>query len=269
MNALTHSAMAYALIIRNSIRQRKSYAAGQWLQILHGIFMILIQASLWTSLIGSGSAGDTSLKAMISYVIINFLASSLTRFNAAGMIGGRVRDGSVAIDMILPVSFKWKLFCEHLGDNLFSTLYAGIPGVLVAVLFYGAAAPASLGSFLLFLPALLLGIVLAYQIQYLFNLAAFWVVDTWFISFLSNGFSKLFGGAVIPLWFYPAWLAAMSRYLPFRFCTYEPIRIYLGQCDIKSALSCLGLQVLWLVLLFGLEAIIWRRASKKIFVQGG
>ena len=111
--------------------------------------------------------------------------------------------------------------------------------------------------------------MLSFQIQYIFGLSAFWIVNPWYIRFLTYGLGKLFGGSVIPLWFYPEWLRNISMYLPFRFITYEPIQIYLGHIDATQAWTCIGMQLFWLVIMLVLEAIFWRRASRKIFVQGG
>lgn len=268
MDTQSKNKSMYLLMIRNSMRQRLIYRSGVWLQIISGVFFVMIQGSLWTALLQNGHE-NIMLKDMISFVLINSLVGNVVRFNAASLIGNRVNDGSIAIDMILPVSFKWKLFSEAFGENLFDLLFAGVPGLGIALVLYGASAPVSGLSGIMFLLSLTLGIVLAFQIQYIFNLSAFWIVNPWYVSFFTNGATKLFGGEVIPLWFYPPWLIAAGRFLPFRFCTFEPIQIYLGRVDFSGAWKCIAMQLFWIVFLLVVEWGIWRQASHKIFVQGG
>jgi len=258
----------YVVIFRNSFCERLIYRSGVWLQIISGVFFILIQVSLWAALIATGYA-EVGLEEMITFVIINFLVINLTRFDAARMLGERVRDGSIALDMLLPVSFKWKLFCELMGGNVFAVFFAGIPGVAIAVIFYGAKGPLSVFYFFLFLCSLILGVLLAFQIQFLFNLSAFWIINPWYIEFLTGGLNRLFGGLLIPLWLYPMWLYTLSMYLPFRFIVFESIQIYLGRVDLRDVGGLILMQFMWLFVLLGLEVFIWYRASKKIFVQGG
>jgi len=266
--SVLNKVLIYQFIAKNSFRQRFAYRSGVWVQIFSGIFFVFIQGSLWTALIKS-SYTDITLHEMISFVIINSLVTYITFFNEANLIGSRVRDGSIATDMILPVSFKWRVFSENFGCNLFDLFFAGTPALMIALLFYGAATPVSLSAFALFLPSLLLGILLSYQIKYLFSLTAFWIINPWYISFLTSGLTKLFGGAVVPLWFYPVWLSDASSFFPFRFITYEPIQIYLGRVRGMNAAKSILMQTAWLVILFLLEQLIWSKASKKVFVQGG
>ena len=258
----------YYIIIRNALRQRLMYRASIWLQIISGIFIVLIQGSLWTTLLNSGYEG-VQQKEMISFIVVNLLVGSIANFMSTQMIGDRVQDGSIATYMNLPVSFKWMLFGEKMGENIFSLLFKGIPGLIVAVVFYQTALPSSMQHMALFLLSLFLGILLSFHIQYIFNLSAFWIINPWYISFFSNGIMKLFGGQVVPLWFYPASLVAFGMYLPFRFCTFEPIQIYLGYSDIRGAWICIGTQLVWIAILTMLEKLIWHQASRRVFVQGG
>ena len=268
MKSLYNRAEVYKLMITNSFRQRYIYRTGVWIQILDGILFVFLQGSLWSALIRTGNY-ETTLKEMISFVVINSLVIYATDFNASAIISNRVEDGSIATDLILPVDFKWKLFFENFGEKIFDVIFSGMPGIIFALIFYGASAPAGLWQFGAFLLTVPLGILICYQIIYLFGLSAFWVVKPWYITFMISGLTKLFGGTVIPLWIYPDWLAQICSFLPFRFIIYEPIQIYLGNYNIHDFFKCVVMQVLWMLLLLVLEKAIWVKASRKVFVQGG
>ncbi len=268
MNSFLKQLGVYQLLISNSFRQRYTYRSGVWMQILDGILFVFMQGSLWTALIRTGYAKVT-LKEMISFVVINSLVNYVTSFNAASNISNRVEDGSIATDLILPINFKWKLFFENIGENFFDVIFSGVSGLTVALILYGTAAPAGLWQFAAFLLTVSFGILISHQIIYLFGLSAFWIIKPWYISFLTGALTKLFGGVVIPLWLYPDWLVTISNFLPFRFITYEPIQIYLGKHNGFQSLECVIMQVFWILLLLIVEKVIWTKASKKIFVQGG
>lgn len=258
----------YKILLNNSFRQRFMYISGVWIQILGGVLFVFMQGSLWTALIQSGYT-DVDLKEMISYVVINAFVSYATGFNVTNVISDRVQDGMIALDIILPVNLKWKLFFENIGGNFFDVIFSGITGLIMALVLYGAAAPQSGIHFLFFLIAIMLGVVISYHIIYIFGLSAFWIVKPWYIPILVGGLTKLFGGGVIPLWLYPVWLIPICDILPFRFVAYEPIQIYLGNYDYSQILRCILMQIIWLLILNLLEKLIWMKASKKVFIQGG
>lgn len=258
----------YGYLLSTSFRQKLVYRAGVWMDILHGCLFVFLQGSLWTALIATGYA-ETTLQEMITYVIINSLVGYLTAFNATSVISQRVDDGSIASDLILPIRFKWKVFFENIGGNLFNFLFSGVFSMIVALLLYRAAGPASVLSLAAFVPSILLGILISYHIVYLFAMSAFWVTKPWYITILVTALTKLFGGGVIPIWLYPNWLKTISDVLPFRFITYEPIQIFLGRIQGADIFYCLMMQCLSLIVLLLIERIIWSKASNRVFVQGG
>ena len=164
----------YGYLLSTSFRQKLVYRAGVWMDILHGCLFVFLQGSLWTALIATGYA-ETTLQEMITYVIINSLVGYLTAFNATSVISQRVDDGSIASDLILPIRFKWKVFFENIGGDLFNFLFSGVFSMIVALLLYRAAGPASVLSLAAFVPSILLGILISYHIVYLFAMSAFWV----------------------------------------------------------------------------------------------
>mgnify|MGYP001081547821 CR=1 FL=1 len=62
---------------------------------------------------------------------------------------------------------------------------------------------------------------------------------------------------------------AITEFLPFRYFTYEPLAIYLGKTPVSEIPRVLLIQAFWLVALYAVERILWRRACKKVLVQGG
>lgn len=264
----THNMSIYGFILATSFRQKLAYRAGVWMDILHGCLFVFLQGSLWTALIATGYA-ETSLQEMITYVIINSLVGYLTAFNATNVISQRVDDGSIASDLILPIRFKWKVFFENTGGNLFNFLFSGVFSMVVALLLYKAAGPASALSLVGFILSILFGVLISYHIVYLFAMSAFWVTKPWYIRTLVMALTKLFGGGVIPIWLYPNWLKTISDVLPFRLITYEPIQIFLGKIQGVGILYCLMMQCVSLIVLVLIERIIWSKASNRVFVQGG
>jgi len=81
--------------------------------------------------------------------------------------------------------------------------------------------------------------------------------------------TNLFGGAVIPFWFYPPALRNIAKLFPFRFITFEPIAIYLGQTADAEIFSVIGAQILWLTAVYLLGRLLWSKAEKLVIVQGG
>ena len=258
----------YFYILRTSFRQRVVYRASLWIEIVHGCFFLLLQGCLWTALIAAGQE-DTMIDEMITYVVINDLVGRLVSFQTNKILSARVLDGSIASDMITPILFKWKVFFENIGENLFDFLFSGGSTLLIALLFFGVRAPDSVLVSVVFAVSVCIGILISYHIHFLFGLSSFWLVRPWYLSALMGAFNKLFGGMVIPIWMYPGWLQGICGWLPFQYVTFIPIQIYLGRLSGAEIYHSLCIQLLILVGLSLCTTIIWNFAQKKVFINGG
>ena len=69
----------------------------------------------------------------------------------------KIWDGSIATELLRPISFKGRMIAENLGNALFSLIFHFIPVLIIAVLTVGVSAPASPVMFMLFLLSAVLG----------------------------------------------------------------------------------------------------------------
>lgn len=89
------------------------------------------------------------------------------------------------------------------------------------------------------------------------------------ISWAYMGVLRFMSGQMVPLWMFPAWLAAGLKVLPFQSMYYVPISIYIGEIRGQAAVTALGWQLFWAVSLVALGRFVWSRIYKKMVVQGG
>ena len=79
----------------------------------------------------------------------------------------------------------------------------------------------------------------------------------------------ILSGALIPLWFLPSALVDIVELTPFSSIFYTPIQIYLGMIPRDDMLLSMLRQAAWIVILYGIGHLLWKRATRKLVVQGG
>jgi ABC-2 type transport system permease protein len=237
--------------------------------IFTSLFHFLVELVLWNTLLGAGIRSGTSMGDMIAYIMINEFVLSLTHSGMANTLGAEIRDGSVVMHLIRPFSFRLYLLSGMLGENSYHLLKNFIPVFITGCILAGFPLPPAAANFFMFSALTFLGIYIMFQIIFISALLAFWTQATWFLSWYVRAGVFFFGGAIIPLWFYPSVLQNISRYLPFRYITFEAIDFYLGKAPLARAGWSLAIAVLWcLILTLGAQAL-WTLARKKLTVNGG
>ncbi|HET6214512.1 MAG TPA: ABC-2 family transporter protein, partial [Micromonosporaceae bacterium] len=103
----------------------------------------------------------------------------------------------------------------------------------------------------------------------LVGMAAFWTLEISGISTLYRLVSQFFAGTMVPLTFFPGALRTLADALPFRFMGYVPAATYVGALSGADLVHALIAQIGWLLALAGIVWLVWRRAYRRVVVQGG
>ncbi|MBP1904873.1 ABC-2 type transport system permease protein [Paenibacillus turicensis] len=260
----------YIEFLKKAFRERYAFRFNFYITILASVMLLIIQINVWTALYGgNGNVSNINFGEMISYIIIASIVMTLTKSGSGQKIAERVENGSIILDLMKPVNFKRYIFSEDLGTNLFQTVFITIPSIAFTWLFFDFSLSGGFGNTLIFAITLILAILIAFHIHYIFGLFAFWLETSWYIPFFIGSLFQLFSGSVVPLWFYPNWLYKVCQILPFRFIFFEPIAIFLGKYEIHQMLSILLMQIGWLAFIICIEKYMWYKVQTKLVIHGG
>lgn len=259
----------YWIVFKKSLKSETIYRSATLAGIAGSLLGFFLQVFLWKALLGAGVRQDTSFSDMLLYVIINSFMLELTRTNVAGIIENSMIDGTISMELLRPMSYKTYLLMNALGKNTYGTLTRTVPVFIISAFLVQGVSMPDLYSLLLFIVSAFLGILLMFEVTYLAGLLAFWLQRCWFISFYLMGLERIFGGTMIPIWFYPNFLKRMSFFLPFRYMTFEPINFFLGKTPPEEAWLPVFMALFWLAVLNILDKCIWQMAVKRLTVNGG
>lgn len=259
----------YWIVFKKSLKSETIYRSATLAGIAGSLLGFFMQVFLWKALLGAGVRQDTSFSDMLLYVIINSFMLELTRTNVAGIIENSMTDGTISMELLRPMSYKTYLLMNALGKNTYGTLTRTVPVLIVSAFMVQGVPMPDLHSLLLFIVSAFLGILLMFEVTYLAGLLAFWLQRCWFIEFYLMGLERIFGGTMIPIWFYPDFLKKMSFFLPFRYMTFEPINFFLGKTPLEEAWLPVFMALFWLAVLNVLDKCVWQMAVKRLTVNGG
>lgn len=253
--------------IKIGFKQRLVYRSSTIWGFIAAALALFLQIKLWQALLESNLKNDgRTLADFVIYLSITAFIGTLTNCSITETIAALVRDGSIASSFTRPTSFKNQILSVQIGDNLHRLLFTQILPIAVVLAPFGVKVP-SLANGLYFLASAILGTVIAFEFLYVTGLLAFFLTQTWYVRFYYNGLMTVFGASAIPIWYYPGWLARVSYFLPFRYISYEPVRIFLQ--DTAEPGKTLLLQLGWIAVLLMIETAMWRGAQRKLVVQGG
>ena len=176
-----------------------------------------------------------------------------------------IRSGALETHLLRPKLYLTQKIAETIGG--LSARGGGI-ALAAVVLLIASGRPAPSAPALTAVAVLGLGGgVIGVLLLALAGLSAFWVRRTLPVYLIVQKLLFLMGGLFAPVSFYPGWMARICEASPFAAALYWPAVQALTP---SAALfwGALALQLIWIGLLSGLAAIIWRAGLRKVLRQG-
>jgi ABC-2 type transport system permease protein len=180
----------------------------------------------------------------------------------------RIRDGSIATDLARPLSPLRYWLAFDLGRAPYHFLFRGVPPFVIGAFVFDLNYPSAVDA-AAFVVSVALAVVVSLAFRFLYNAAAFWLLDYRGVSNIAITASLFFSGMILPLQFFPDWLRTLAHALPFQSIIQVPVDIFLGKHHGASLAGALALQAAWALALLALAEAALRAGTRKLVIQGG
>ncbi|MDW7658713.1 MAG: ABC-2 family transporter protein [Bacillota bacterium] len=262
----------YSRVITTSFKTYSTHRFNFFTATLFGLGELVLKISIWQALYAARSGASLSgisLHDMIAYNIVTAFSMSFVGCRIMFEINEMVQKGEIGQRLLLPLGFRRHFFLTTVSQNIFYTIYSAIPPIIVAVLIYSFRMPLPPITVAIYVLSLCLALAINFLLQFILGLLVFWVRNAFFLDWMSGAMFSLFSGSFVPMWFFPAWLNTVGQLLPFRSIIFEPGAILLGRTVLADVPRVLLVQLIWIAILFGGGELLWRKAQRLIFAQGG
>jgi ABC-2 type transport system permease protein len=232
------------------------------------IFQLVSLLAVWRVLLAESSVSGFDWPDMRAYLLVAFASGALVSVFADFRMAARIQSGLVALDLVKPVDYQRARFAETLGGVWIEVVVIAIVTTVSLLIGGGLRLPPT-PELALFIASMVLLVPLKFLVVYASTLACFWTQNFIGVLWARQAITSLLSGALIPLVYLPGWLATLAQWSPFAGLTSTPALIFIGQAHGRQALLLVGVQLLWvLVLWFGARGI-WRAALRQLTVNGG
>lgn len=270
MNRLSLRLRAYGAITYISSLSRTAFAGSL---IMNGFLVALfiwIHKQLYTATFLSTKTqliGGLSLTEVIWLLMFIQSFERATWPNPISMIDEEIKTGAISYALQRPYSYMvYHLFCFF--GRILATLTGNLFFGIIIVFFLVGALPVTVYGLMGGLMAIILGYILDFLFFFMFGLMGFWVEDVKPFMWLYSKTKLIFGGVIVPIAFFPAYIQKIVLLLPFANFYYTASRIIV-QFDPWLLMRCLGVQLFWIVVLGSCAYALFARGVRYVTISGG
>lgn len=259
----------YLAFAKKSFLARSAYRFDHIMSIVNTCLQIFIFWGIYKALYAGRNEVDGITMMMVTTSFILSMGLNAVFYIDDYFLPSKVYDGSIANEFLRPVSFRGRILAENIGNAAFNLIYRFAPALVLSTFILGINPPANAAMFFLFVGSALLGYGILWTISFAVQSASFWAINIWSLATIKDVFVNVLSGTMIPLWFMPGWVYEILQFTPFPYIYFTPVQIYLGELSMEEIMWQCGMQAVWIMMIFLLGNVIWKKGQKKLVVQGG
>lgn len=265
----------YLPFAANELKRQLAYKGAFYLFILVKIFGAFISYYLWMAIYGSSdqtTLGGLTREEMVVYVFMVYVTASIVTASISTMVSDDVVKGTVAMNLIKPIDYRMSLIAMAAGNMVYRFLipsvfiWIGLELYKVRVL---GLAPVTVLGVLLYLLSCIMSFLIYVLFDFCFGMIAFFTTYIFGMRLAKEALLSFLTGQLIPISFFPAVIQKIFDFLPFSSMIYTPVMIYLGKYTGGTLAYMMLRQAVWVVILYALGSLIWRKVTRRLVVLGG
>ncbi len=227
--------------------------------VLGDLVGALISLGVWIAVSESGARLPMDRSQLVTYFVARGLVSTLAASWLVHIVPDNVREGDLSAKLLRPVTPLAHFLANNLGEKALR-----IP--LLVAFTLGAALlfrtdlrlPTDARTWALFSAAVVLAMAVAFLLDLVVTSLSFWLQDVWGVESAFRLAERFLDGGLIPLAFFPVWLAGAARVQPFRYTLSFPLEILTGALSKGELLTGFAFQVAYVVGLYLVYRVEWR-----------
>ena len=265
----------YLPFAANELKRQMAYKGAFYLFMFISLFSSFIMYFLWRAVYGStdsGSLGGLTKNEMVVYVFMVYVTSSIVTISISDWVSDDVVKGNVAMNLIKPIDYRMSLVVRAMGNMIYRFLMPGVfiwIGLEIYKHKYLGMPVTEIDNILLYLLSCVMSFLIFVMFDFCFGMIAFFTTYIFGLLMVQEALLKFLTGELIPLSFFPGAVQKVFDFLPFSSMVYTPVMIYLGKYNNKELAFVLGRQAAWVIILYLLGSLIWKKVTRRLVVLGG
>lgn len=265
----------YLPFASNELKRQMAYKGAFYLFIVISLFGSFISYFLWMAIYGSsdgGSLGGLTQNEMVVYVFMVYITSSMVNITVSKEVGMDIVQGQVVMNLIKPIDYRMSLIFKAIGNMIYRFFVPGI-FIWIGLEIYKVNAlgmgVTGISNILLYLLSCIMSFLIYVLFDFCFGMIGFFTTYIFGLEMIKESILKFLTGSLIPLSFFPKVVQTVFSYLPFSSMTYTPVMIYLGKYTGWELAKVLLIQFAWVIILYVIGSLIWKKVTKRLIVLGG
>ena len=262
--------MYFKINFKQASQYRSAVLSGVITQIFYGFMFILVYYAFYTS---NYEPSNFTLSQMSTYIWLHQAFYAMFKYyDGHRDLSRKIVNGDISYQMLRPANMYGQWYADYFTLSFSRTFVRALPIFIICWFIpfgMGITLPASPLAFVYFIITLILGMFLVVAVN-MFSYILLTITLTPSAVFgVANTIGSFLAGGIVPLALLPQWFVDYTSFLPFRYISDLPFRLYVGSIPTSDAWVYVIIQIIWILICVVLGNYWLKKRLNKLVVQGG
>ncbi|MBO0811143.1 MAG: ABC-2 family transporter protein [Microlunatus sp.] len=246
-----------------------AYRGSVVIWVVTTVIQPIVLIVVWRTVAGpTGTVGGYSADRFVTYYAIMMLVDHLTFIWLMWEFELRVREGQFSSLLLRPIHPIHKDIIDNVSYKVLGLLGVVPAMIIMIIAFHGDLSGIDAIQLLAFGPAVILGGVLRFIIEWVLALSAFWLTKVSALNNLYFSVRTFLSGGFAPLTVFPPVVAAIATWSPFPWSQAFVVNVVMGNTRGRDILVGYAAQAGWIVVALIILRLVWSRAVRRYSAVG-
>lgn len=233
--------------------------------------MVLAFVFIWTRIhADGGEIASYGLGGIILYYILTQALDGLYSSRVAKSLRDDILEGTLSNKLTKPLNPLLFFLSQHIAKVFAETLAYALLVVPIIV-----ASPSLLGfldlslsNAMVFCLSCIFAMLVNFGVFFLAGAASFWTKESMGVQSIIKNSARFLIGSLIPIDLLPVVVQRFIMLTPFPYILYFPVKIAMGKVVSSEVLGALPIVFFWLVFLFFISVVVWKKGLRRYEAVG-
>jgi ABC-2 type transport system permease protein len=258
-----------AQLVKMNVMLTMEYRVGFFIAMVNLVLRPAIALLVWLTVARAGVRLPYDREQFVTYFVLMGLVSLATQTWTWEYVAADIRRGDLNKVLVRPAPHVLHYICNNLGEKVVK-LGLLLPPIAAMVLVFHdqIRVPADPLRWALFGSAVVLAAVLTFLVDYLMGSLAFWLQDVSGAVGVKRLLEGLLAGRLVPLAFFPEWMAGFLEAQPFRYLLSFPLEVLTADLPAAALARGFAWQAAYCLVLVGAYRLLWRHGLRSYAASG-
>lgn len=256
----------YLVVMKNELQRQFAYRYDIAMFVPGNFFELFFSFLLWTVIFQTATiVRGYNYREMVTYIIVGWIFMFITsNYDFENIVSRDIRLGNLTNYLVKPVSYLKYISMVAIGRIWVAFIFVIFQSAMY-ILFFGDKMIFNLDiwKILILLAMLFLAFFIKLFFSIIIGMISFWSTEVVGIQSFADILTRFFSGTYFPLAMLPLLFVKISLFPPFAYTFFVPVQFFLGKMTYNEAIRGVGVQIVWVALLYFLAKIIYKSGLKK------